>query len=272
MSSLSLTSFLIQGKVEVPEQLYIDFSQREDLQEMASKSSFIVSIQFPPTLESIPSVRVYYKGTKVDQLANPSSADQRKNAKVFSITKDNNLDFIFLEDNTISTFHLFITDMVVCGENDKNTISHLTIPAQTPFIEVKIIKIVTKEKIHEETSKDGSEKKQKAKEIRYIKWPIDSKEEIIIQNSDQPTPIPDNALIVLMNPDLVSSFGPAFKISEGKAFFFPKIMVNEQLNAQEIYEKLINALLYSIDIDTFHARAKQEKIAAKGVILKSTRN
>ena len=223
-------------------------------EEPTEKTPFIFSIQFPKTLNRKPSVRVYRLGNKVEAVETMEYSAWENNTS----TTSNIIDFILIEEKSRREFEVFVTDNLIPNVSEK-TITSLSIPEETPFLSAKLI-ISTK-----------TETKDK-KEVKLVRCDIDPKSTMKIKIEKTPTILPDDAIIVLMDANLVEDFQSGTETEECKAKSLTKLVVKNSIPNKKIHEALINALLTSIDIDAFHSRQEKTKKIENGTILtKSTK-
>lgn len=182
------------------------------------------TIQFPGSLAAIPSVRVYFCGTKVQ-------TEQFGKSVFFSIP----------EDRQRLSFWLLITENLSFEQSEGNTINHLQVDQTKPY---KLYRLTLHKK---EQSPEDLTKNQQAD----YAWRIEEK-----HFSKNNVSIPDDAIIVYYNANYVTG------LEGGNAIELPKIIIRPDILAfagseEKLHEKSISLILSSLDYDTMHANPQR---------------
>jgi hypothetical protein len=168
----------------------------------------------------LPGLKAYYKGYKID------------------FSKGTAL----LPETQPQTFFSFIITPeieLVCSKND-NSISYLQRAKHAPidWYDVSLITIIT----------DANNKK--LIEPAY-QWMVEKRDTSAI-----PDRLPDQAIIILLNPKLIQTMSTTEQAQEG-SLLLPSLVFNTETSAQELEEALTYATLSSIDLDTVHVSAAE---------------
>ncbi|MBT3455852.1 hypothetical protein HN446_02200 [bacterium] len=225
------------------------------------RASFILSVQFPEYIDCAPNVRVYKDGKRLESLESSSTIDEKRSGEKSSKPKNNRLDLLILGEQEATEFEVFISGNVEPKNNSgKNTIESWEIPENTPFIKTKFIKVI---------SKPDKDEKQ------LVSWePVpDEKDEtsVVIRKHNKKTMVTDGATFLVIPAELIDRLEPGTKSEIGHTSILPKICIKESVPKQEIYALLINSLLASINIDTFHVRPENTTKVSNVTIVKTSR-
>lgn len=200
------------------------------------------SLQFPSSLQTLPKFPLYSSGKKLTTEVDPS-----KNSIHYTTPKGSYQD----------DFHLVIASSIdfemVDNEDDSNTVAYLKIPKEQKYK-------------YFYTYLAPIESNEKNKDIQGnapFEWII---EERALPESGR---IPDNAIIIVCNPEFIESIQP------GSYRDLPLIKMRTDLvqfagSEAKIHDHLNEILLASIDIDTIHTTARQEhciKISQNKVLI-----
>lgn len=189
------------------------------------------TIQFPASLNTLPKFPLYCSGKKLS-----TELDQSKNIIHYTAPKGS-----YQYD-----FHIIITSSIefelVNTKDDSNTVDYLKIPKNQKYkCFYTYLTPAASNKKSADTEKDAP-----------FEWLIEEK------SLDESGRIPDNAIILICNPDFVES------IQGGNYRDLPLIKMRTDLiqfagSETKIHDQLNTILLGSIDIDTIHATTRQEQ-------------
>ena len=181
------------------------------------------TMEFPSSIKTIPSMRVYYGGNKI-------KTEQRNQALSFSIPRDNSLKQVYM---------LITPKIMPINAKNKtedlmvNTVDHLSVPNEQAY---KFYRLTL-------TTNDGKEQ-----------WHIAAELDL---NKDRY--IPDNTIIILWHPDNIDSltemngaYLPKVCCSDNTRTLFG--------SEQGLHEFATMTLLEAMNSDPFHGIGKGEKI------------
>lgn len=202
-------------------------------------------IQFPASLNTLPKFPLYSSGKKLT-----TELDQSKNIIHFTAPKA----------SYQYEFHIVITPSIdfemVDNNDDSNTVDYLKVSKDLKYKYFYAYLAPV----------ESSTKNKTALQDAPFEWIIEEK------NLPESGRIPDNAIILVCNPDFVESIQP------GNYRDLPLIKIRSDIvqfagSETKIHDQLNEILLASIDIDTIHATARQEqciKISQNKVLIPAT--
>lgn len=197
----------------------------------ADKTLFVITIQFPTSLKSVPGVRVYCAGTKL-----PCQIDHETNRLTFTVEAKK---------------HRTLFDMVITAlpqfESKENTIKFLKVANSRPY-KLYTLELIT---MLRESANTSPEKIAELfnQEPTYT-WRIN--EGKLLNNR-----IPDNAIIVCYDPQYVDN------LIGGSAVEFPKIVIKEDIvnlvgSEKKLHDMSARLILDLLHMDTIHANVTQQ--------------
>lgn len=193
------------------------------------KSLFIGSIQFPSTINLVPSIRVYYAGGKII-----CETDDNSKKVIYSIPEFKQRTFFYL---------LISHDVEFCSH--ENTVPFLKLKNNCPhkFYALQRIPVESKKRKRGETAQPE------------FTWIV---KELNLQLPDGR--IPDETIIVRYNPEYVET------IEGGNAIEFPKIIIKKDIlklvgSENKLHDISNNWLLAAMNTDTIHEATQSEFVA-----------
>lgn len=193
------------------------------------KTLFIGSIQFPASVQVIPSVRIYYAGRKISTEMNADG-----NRILFSIPEQKNR----------TLFYLLITPEFQFVSKE-NTIEYLKLKSRMPYQFYVIELMATQEAAPTNKRQRFSITGSETNSTKY-QWNI--KELPLNLPSNR---IPDETIIICFDPSYVE------KLQGGNAVEFPKIIIKPDLltllgSEQKLHELSTSWFLAALNTDTIH--------------------
>ncbi|TET05931.1 hypothetical protein E3J79_04025 [Candidatus Dependentiae bacterium] len=200
------------------------------------------SIQYPHTIAKVPTIRIYCGGNKIK----PEINDENKK-----------LTFALPIYRYQTSFYLLFTE-TIDFETEENVVLYLKIPKNTLYklytVEQTKISQTPTEKNNEISATDKTEQQKS-----HYNWLI--KENMLLKDNGR---IPDNALIICVNPTYITGLEEEGVIIEGtSALELPKIIIRNDLlelvgSEETIHELSTKLLLSLLDCDAIHASIPQE--------------
>lgn len=206
----------------------------------AKTSLMIGAIQFPQSIQTVPTIRIYSCGKKIPlQLCMPDHESKQFMFHIPQITMQQ------------TQFHILVTPEIHFSHKnstlERNTIDYLKVPSHQAYAFYELTLAPTKDSSNNTTHS----------------WTIDKK------NLDTTTgKIPDEAIIICYDPSCIDS------LSGGSTFELPTINFKPNLltllGSEHELQKLSNKMLLSaIDSDTVHATIRpryQQKTGKKSSV------
>lgn len=194
----------------------------------AQKSLFIGSIQFPSTVHLVPSIRVYYAGSKI-----VCETDDNSKKVIFSVPEFKQRTFFYL---------LISSDVEFCSH--ENTVPFLKLKRNCPY------KFYALQRVPAESKK----RKRNEQSQPEFTWII---KELNLQLPDDR--IPDETIIVRYSPEFVET------IEGGNAIEFPKIVIKNDIlklagSESKLHEISNSWFLAAMNTDTIHETTQAEFI------------
>lgn len=210
-----------------------------------TKGLFIGSIQFPTTLESLPSVSIFCSGNKI--AAEKNNVSKR-------------ITFTIPEDKRRTIFPVIITENAQWETEDTSYIAddnHLCVNNTVKWLKVpnkQKYKFYTLElvKIAKESEKKGRVS-HLYEEVEYTyEWLIH--EEKYLPTNGR---IPDDSIVILYKPEYVHM------LKGGSAFELPRIIIKQDVlklagSEEKLSDASISCAAASIDLNAIHANIVSE--------------
>lgn len=203
---------------------------------LCSSSRLVLgSIQFPATVERVPSLRVYYAGHQI-----PVEIQQETKQITFSIPRSPNQNKFYMLISqsvnfaSLSNYHPAITH---------NTVEYCRVAKDSPY---KLFELELVEESHSNENILTAPASQVKKENASYRWIIN--EHKLVHDDLR---MPDMTVIVLYNPDFVET------LRAGSGFELPTIALRPDLLSVVGSESKLHAfshelLMSAIDLDTVH--------------------
>lgn len=197
------------------------------------------AIQFPSSVTTIPSVRVYYGGHKIK-----TTAQNDTKQIIFSVPKGTHQD----------SFYLLITEALdfSCVKNKNtinmptNTVNYLKVPSTQPY---RLFEVKRCQAPLTFPADKASCSVQQSSKVAAPAWHVS---QMALTTPD--LRISDMTIVVCYNPDYVESIQPIVG-----TFALPTIVLKPDVielaggSEAKLHERSNAVLLASIDIDTIHA-------------------
>lgn len=206
-----------------------------------TKGLFIGSIQFPITLNHVPSMRVFCGGNKI-------SCEKNDIAK--------RITFTIPEDKQRTQFAVVITEHVKFEVVEgSNTIEYLKIPAQQPYkmYMLELIKVAKEEPTESKKPTRGSSLYASTQDSAYsYEWLIHEEKGNLVDGR-----IPDDAVVVYFKPEYVQS------LKGGNAFELPRIMIKKDIaqlagSEEKLHDFSKSLIISSLDLNAIHANVQAQ--------------
>jgi len=190
------------------------------------KTLFMGTIQFPPTVQVTPSIRIYYAGRKIT-----TEIDQENNRILFSVPEQKNRSF----------FYLLITPEIRFVSHE-NTIEYLTLKPglNHAFFALELMAIQDKAA------------QKRLKQNPFLPAPVTYTWAVHQLRLNLPSGrIPDETIIVCYDPTYVA------KLDGGNAVEFPKIIMKTDLikvvgSEKKLHDLSTQWFLTALNTDTIH--------------------
>lgn len=195
--------------------------------EVSGKALFYVNIQFPAEIEKVPCIRAYYCGIRI------TKSEYNNAAKKLTFT---------IPAWQQTSFNLVITEwyMPESEHAGDNTIKFLKIPSHVHYLAYQI------------TLTRAANSHQDEHSAQTLAWDIHEIKQL--PNDGQ---IPDDALIIVYNPDYIE------KLEGGNASELPTIYIKPNIlqllgSEEKLHEYSDSLLLAALNLDSLHASLQQQ--------------
>jgi hypothetical protein len=202
----------------------------------AAQSMFIGTIQFPTELKKVPSLRIYYGGSKIT-----GEPNDRTKQLIFSIP----------EIGESKKFHIVITESIQF-EIEENTVKYIKLAPKQAYKCVEVEQIKHESLQTQDTRPgefDGARLVIPESKISYT-WRVTKKG---LDNNRQ---LPDNTIVLCLSPAYID------RIEGGSKAELPRIFIKPDLldivgSEKKLHDEETELLLSAIDYDALHSKITQ---------------
>lgn len=189
-------------------------------------------IQFPTSLQIVPSLPIYYGGHKI-----PCETNDEAKQLLFTLPKI----------DVINQLYLYIGEEFRF-EVEENTVKYLKAPRNKEY-KFFSLKLTKQENLPKSNELDGERLRMPEPSVDY-QWHIEEKQ------LDASRRLPDNTIIICFNPDYISH------LEAGNDTNLPRIIVKENIcelagSENQIHETAEQLLLSAIDYNALHKKIER---------------